>query len=143
MKVVDVFTGEVSDSNFQTIYKGSLESQSEIPAKGNITETAYIPPQIQIADFMDAGTRLALERKARFDSIQLELQDEEDVPLDVTREPNVDIVDVQKAANAAEKRINTARKQAQDQAVEASKKAEDARIEAIVKERTAKDVQKA
>lgn len=127
METVDILTGELSEKRFQSSYNVSTKDCSEVPVKGNITETAYVPPQHRIQEFMQAGERLAAERRKRYDSVQLGLDEEAEVPLDPSREPNVDIVDVQKAAKAANMRI----KMAQDAAVEDSARAEAARKEAV------------
>lgn len=138
-ELVDRYTGE--------IVSGKVASNRFVPAsikKEKVdpftrTERGYIPPTVQIADMMNAGLRLAAERKARFDS---ELVGEgEEVPLDRTREPGLDLVDVQRlaeraksAATALEEAVRAKEKEASD----AAKQAElQAAVEKALQERAA------
>lgn len=111
MKVVNILNGEVSDKDFQTSIEFEIDGKVAPMDDFSITETAYIPPQVQIKDFMDAGVRLNAERRARFDNRELDLGDQDDIPLDPMREPNVDIVDVQRAARQADANIEKTKRQ--------------------------------
>ena len=86
MKTYNIASGEVSsDVRFATAYDRPVGDFEEHPVKESQTETAYVPPQVQIADMMDAGVRLAAARRARFDSTELgeDLAGPEvDLPLD-------------------------------------------------------------
>lgn len=133
--------GEIveQDSPFYTAWARPVADFSEVPEEGSITETAYVPPQVQIMDMMDAGRRLAEARRARFDSVSYGLRDDEDVPLDITRGPNVDVVDVQKAAEGLKVRLDEAQtaedKKKADEAAKAAKEADEARINALLEKR--------
>lgn len=105
MKCVNVLTGEAVQADFATAYIRPLKDESERPSPASIVEQAYVPPQAQIQDMMDAGVRLAAYRKARFDTVELQIAENGDVPLDVTREPGADLVDVQRAAEDLEARL--------------------------------------
>lgn len=129
MDVFDIFTGEVAKAKFATAYTPEMEPKIAEMSEASITETAYIPPEVQIKDMMEAGTRLAYERRARFDAIRT--GEEGDLP--ITRTSGVDIVDVAKAAQAVEERLAAQQLAAQEKAVKASKEADDARIQAAVK----------
>jgi hypothetical protein len=107
MEAVKLLTGETVQLDFFTAWERPLKDQSEHPDPKSITETAYVPPQVQIKDMMDAGVALAASRKARFDSVELRI--DEDIPLDPTREPGVDLVDIQRQAEAVSKRLEEAR----------------------------------
>lgn len=111
MDAIDLVTGEVVKVPYQTNRYQSIASWQEHPDEKSITETAYVPPQVQIQDMMEAGLRLAAERKARFDSVELNVQEGEDIPLDPTREPGVDLVDVQRAAESLDVRLSKAEKE--------------------------------
>lgn len=126
MVTINTVTGELSEAKFSTQWDGYSKDCSEIPVKGNITETAYVPPQIRIQDFMEAGGRLAEERRKRFQSVILGAGEEDEIPLDVMSEPNLDIVDVMREGKAAEARA----KKAKNAVVEASARAEAVRKEA-------------
>lgn len=136
----DPDTGEVLNVKFGTQWIVPLFSYAEKGDPRSITETAYVPPQVQIQDMIDAGARLAAARKARFDTVELQLDaEDDDVPLDPTRQPGVDLVDVQKAAQAVSTRLQEAKSAlqvaAEKKAAADAKAADDARVEALVKAR--------
>lgn len=108
MKLVNILTGELTEGLFQSTYIQLLDSQAEHPDPKSITETAYVPPQVQIEDMIDAGVRLAAYRKGRFDSIELAI-DGDEIPLDPMREPAVDVVDTMKIGLAAADRVAKAK----------------------------------
>jgi len=96
----------------------------------SITELAYVPPQVMIKDMMDAGRRLAAERRMRFDSVELGVEDVQgDMPLDPTREPGVDLVDVTRAERAVRSRLEAQRelrRKAKEDALQKAKEAAEA-----------------
>lgn len=65
MDVFDIFTGEVSKVRFATAYNRPTLDEIAPMSEESITETSYIPAEIQIRDMMEAGDRLARERKER------------------------------------------------------------------------------
>lgn len=65
MDVFDIFTGEVSKSRFASSYNRPVVDEIAPMSEESITETSYIPPEVQIRDMMEAGDRLARERKER------------------------------------------------------------------------------
>lgn len=99
MVLIKILTGETTEGDFATQYHRPVKDWSEDHSKSKpgITVEPYIPPQVQIAEMMDAGARLAALRKARFDSVELQVEGD-DIPLDPTREPGVDLVDVDRQA---------------------------------------------
>jgi hypothetical protein len=129
MNVFDIFSGEISKAKFATAYSPAADVDIAPMSELSITETAYIPPEVQIKDMMDAGTRLAFERRARFETIKAEGEEE----LPITRKNGIDIVDVVKEAVAVEKRLAAQQLAAQEKAVKESEVADEARIQAAVK----------
>jgi hypothetical protein len=122
MEALDIYTGELVKVPFYTPRFVPSTMQYEKEDHFSITEQAYVPPQVQIADMMIAGLRLAEERRARFDSTELNLPEEEDIPMDPLREPGIDLVDVQRAAirvseslRASQEKANREIKEAQDE----------------------------
>jgi len=132
MEAIDVYTGEVVEVPFF--------SQRYVPAKmkyekedhHSMTEQAYVPPQVQIADMMLAGIRLADERRQRFDSSDLQIPEGEDIPLDPLREPGIDLVDVQKTVAAVSARLADSQEKANREAQEARDAAYKAELEKSV-----------
>lgn len=141
MEYMDVYTGEVVKAAFATQRFVPLGPTQEKEDHSSITETAYVPPQIQIRDMMLAGLRLAEERRARFDSVELGVEDG-DIPLDPTREPGVDIVDLERAAAAVSAAVNVAVESAaakEKEVADAARKAEiNAAVEKALQEKAVK-----
>ena len=101
MELYNLLTGEVTEGPFQTAYHRSTIEPKPIPGSDKPTHPIepYIPPQAQIKDMMMAGARLKETRRLRFDT------EEEDAPLDPTREPGIDIVDLERAAKLAREQM--------------------------------------
>lgn len=137
MKYIDVFTGEVVETKFGTQYLLPFQEQSEKPSSKTMTEMSYVPADIQVKEMLDAGARLDAYRKQRFGS---ELVEEgQDPEVDPTSEPGVDLVDIGKAAEAVNMRLEEQdaanRKKAVEEAEQAKKVAFDAAVEAEVAKR--------
>ena len=98
MELYNLLTGEVMEGPFATAYHRPTAQEKPIPGSDKPTHPIepYIPPQAQIKDMMMAGARLKETRRLRFD-----VEADEDAPLDPTREPGIDIVDLEKAAKLA------------------------------------------
>lgn len=122
MKALDVYTGELVDVPFFSQRNVPLDMKYEKEDHQTATEQAYVPPQVQIADMMLAGLRLAEERRARFDSVDLNVSEEEDLPLDPLREPGLDLVDVSRAVAG----LNESLKRYQEKANREAQEAKDA-----------------
>lgn len=129
MDTYDIFDGVVSQKRFASAYNRPVTDEIAPMSELSITETAYIPPEVQIKDMMDAGVRLAQERKARFQAIQGE-EGEPEVPLEMRS--GVDIVDVAKMATEVEERLAEQQLAAQAKAKKESEEADNARIQAAV-----------
>lgn len=121
MQCVNILNGKVTERDFQTALEVEVDPKVAPMDDFNITETAYIPPQVQIKEFMEAGARLDAERRARFDNRELNLDPEDDIPLDLARDPNVDVVDMQRAARSANERIEKTKRQIAAEAAEAAR----------------------
>lgn len=124
MEARDRFSGEVKEVPFLSQRHLCVGVKKEKFDSFTRTERGYVPPTVQIADMMNAGLRLAAERRARFDSQYV--KEGEEVPLDPTREPGVDLVDMgrlaEKAKNAAtafEEAVRAKEKEASDAARQA------------------------
>jgi len=113
MNTLNIITGEIEKRDFADMFHVYADETGEKGDTKSITETGYIPPTQQIKDMMQAGIRLAKERRARFDSLELNLAEDEEPPFDPTREPNVDLVDVQRAHHRAQANMKEAAKRAQ------------------------------
>ena len=140
-ELVDRYTGEVVDGVVASNRFVPVAIKKEKVDPLTRTERGYIPPTVQIADMMNAGARLAAERKARFDSQELGMEEGADVPLDPTREQGLDLVDVQRLAEKA-KNAATALQEAvrakEKEAADAAKQAElQAAVEKALAERAA------
>lgn len=101
MEYMNVYTGEVRTGHGHTSEEIPVEPTVEPEDHRSITEQSYIPPQVQINDMLLAGLRLDAERRARFDSSDMNIEDPNQIPLDPTREPGVDLVDIQRIGSAA------------------------------------------
>ena len=139
MKGVNLFTGElVEDVVFFTSTIRPAWSSSENQSELSAVEKGYIPPEVQIQDMMKAGIALQQARKARFDSVELGVDPDSDIPLDSTRNPGVDLVDIQREADAVGKRLEAAAGKAASEAAAKAKAdseaADAARIEARARE---------
>lgn len=102
MEVVDRYSGEIVSKSFRSsrFVAGKIKKEPFDPFTR--TERAYVPPQIQIGDMMEAGKRLAEERRKRFDTDYFPQEDQE-IPLDPMRELGLDLADVSKLALKAKK----------------------------------------
>lgn len=144
MKAIHRMTGEVIDSvEGYTQWIRPLPDQGEkMDSKPAVTIEPYMPPQIQVADMMDAGLRLAEARKARYDTVELGIGEGEDVPLDPTRAPGVDMVDIQRAAEKASAALKASYQSASEAAAAKAKAeaeaADQARIQAAAEALLAK-----
>lgn len=110
MELYNIVTGELVDLPWPTMWHRSPKDTGEIGSPTSITETAYIPPTQQIKDMMAAGIRLADERRARFDTKDLDIQPGDEPPADPMREPNLDLVDAQRQIDELAKRTAARRK---------------------------------
>lgn len=135
MEAFDILTGEVLEvaPRFFTAYQRPVFDSSEAGDPRTITEMAYVPPQVRINEMMEAGRRLAAERRLRFDSSELNVDDPDgDMPEDPTRAPGVDLVDVSRAQMALNRRLaarraalRAERKAAEDAKQAAGRRSED------------------
>lgn len=132
MEALDIYTGEVKEVPFFTQRYVPLAAKGEKEDSKSITETAYIPPQVQIADMMQAGVRLAEERRARFDSVELSTPDGEDPPLDPLREPGLDLSDLSRLESSVSAVRTAMEEQARVKAKEESDAQRQAEINAAV-----------
>lgn len=137
MEALDIYTGEIKEVPFYSQRHVPSTLKYEKEDHTSVTETAYVPPQVQIADMMLAGLRLAEERRARFDSVELEIPAEEDIPLDPLREPGIDLVDVSRAAARVSAAVAAAQEQANRKAQEAKDAEQKKALEKAVQEELA------
>lgn len=98
MQLLNILTGEVVEGDVGSNYLVPILPPAEKPDSRTITEQAYIPVHVQIMEMMQGGQNLVNIRKARFDSDMLGKLADNDIPIDPTRHPGVDIADVFKAA---------------------------------------------
>jgi len=134
VKVVDIFSGEVRESAFATAYTPCVADFSEHPSPDSEVDRAYIPPDSLIRDMLASGELLLAARKARYDTEELELEEGADVPLDITREPGVDMVDVQRAAERLSVSLAEQKAGAEAAHAAAAKAAHDAEVRAAAAE---------
>lgn len=144
MRLVNILTGEECFMEFATgIHRPTVDMSEKLDPVPAVTIEPYLPPQYQIADMMDAGVRLALSRKARFDNRELGIdEDSDEVPLDPTREPGVDLVDVVRAAQSVAKELAASKAAAVLKAEEDGNAARKAEIESEVQSRIAAEREK-
>ncbi|WNK15116.1 MAG: hypothetical protein [Microvirus sp.] len=139
MKAYDLLTGEALNASVMSNLTRPVQGRIPDGDSSTITEQGYIPPSALIQDMEDMGARILADRRARFDNRELELDDDEDVPLDPLREPGSDIVDVMRVAAIAKKRlevVNTARSKAVELEVAKQNKLQlDAAVEAELSRR--------
>jgi hypothetical protein len=111
-KSFDILSGETAEARFYTQYDRPVRDESEHPSLESQTETGYVPPEVQIEDMMRAGKTLMEYRKARFDTVELADQEGDEIPLDPTREPGVDLVDVMRASRNVFQRLKAQKEKA-------------------------------
>ncbi len=130
--LVDRYTGEVVSGSVRSNRLVPIAIKKEKVDPFTRTERGYIPPTVQIADMMNAGLRLAAERRARFDSSELNIADEEDVPLDPMREQGLDLADVSRLAEKAKNAATALQEAVRAKEKEKADAAEKARIQVEV-----------
>ncbi len=131
-ELIDRYSGELVSGKVKSNRYVPVKSKKEPVDPFTRTERGYIPPTIQISDMMNAGLRLAAERRARFDSVDLNVPDGEDVPLDPMREPGLDLADVSRLADRAKNAATALQEAVRTKEKEKSDAAEKARIQVEV-----------
>ncbi len=128
-ELLDRYTGELVTGSIRSNRLVPVSIKKEPVDPFTRTERGYVPPTIQIADMMNAGLRLAAERRARFDSVELEVPEEEDIPLDPMREQGLDLADVSRLAEKAKNAATALQEAVRTKKKEVADAAEKARIQ--------------
>lgn len=137
MEYINIYTGEVREGYSHTAEEIPLKPTCEKEDHRTMTEQAYVPPEIQINDMILAGLRLDAERRARFDSTELEIPEGEDIPLDPTREPGVDLVDIQRHSERVRSELEKAQTAENKRIKEEQAAAYKAQLEKMIEEQIA------
>lgn len=129
-EAADIITGEVGEVKFFTSYHRPLKQEGELLTQESKTERAYIPPAELIKDMMGAGEQLLAARKARYDTDLV--AEGEEVGLDPTREPGLDLADLSRQAKGLNERLSASQAASEKAAADAKAAADKAAFEQAV-----------